>query len=223
MVDIGKGRGGLTRVLIVAEQTFARLGLRTLLAGREDVTVVGEASSLVEASRHWGAHAADVVLVAASGDAAEGLAQALDRSASDDTPLVLLGGGPSPAEVASLLQGPVRGILSAEASGDEIVAALVAVAQGMLVMEPRIGRALAATLPAGEVQTVPPSDEALTEREQQVLELVAQGLPNKTIATRLSISEHTVKFHVGSILSKLNAGSRTEAVTRAARRGLLTL
>ena len=80
-----------------------------------------------------------------------------------------------------------------------------------------------ATLPLPEIQTASEEDEPLTEREQEVLGLVALGLPNKTIAARLHISEHTVKFHVGSILAKLDAGSRTEAVTRAARRGLLTL
>lgn len=223
MADALERRGGLTRVLIVAEQAFARLGLRTLLAQRDDVTVVGEASSLEEASQHLGELAPDVVLAAISADAADGPTTASDGGAPDGTPLVLLGGDPSPAELASLLQGPVRGILSADATADEIAAALVAVTQGMLVIEPRIGRALAAALPGGEIQTVPPGEEQLTDREQEVLQLVALGLPNKTIATRLSISEHTVKFHVGSILAKLDASSRTEAVTRAARRGLLTL
>lgn len=223
MADALEHRGGLTRVLIVAEQTFARLGLRTLLAGRDDVTIVEEASSIAEASSHLVEHAPDVVLAAASGEELDGLVPSLDGAESDVIPFVLLGGDPTATELASLLQGPVRGILSADASGDEIAAALVAVTQGMLVLESRLGRTLAATLPAAEVQTLAPGEEQLTEREQEVLRLVALGLPNKTIATRLSISEHTVKFHVGSILAKLDAGSRTEAVTRAARRGLLTL
>ena len=65
--------------------------------------------------------------------------------------------------------------------------------------------------------------EALTPREQQVLELLAEGLPNKTIATRLDISDQTVKFHVSSICGKLGATNRTDAVRRAVRRGLITL
>jgi len=64
---------------------------------------------------------------------------------------------------------------------------------------------------------------SITDRERDVLALLATGLPNKAIARRLDISEHTVKFHVGSLLSKLDAQSRTEAVTIAARQGLLTL
>ena len=65
--------------------------------------------------------------------------------------------------------------------------------------------------------------EALTRREVQVLELLAEGLPNKTIAARLSISDQTVKFHVSSICGKLGAANRTDAVRRAVRRGLITL
>ncbi|HEY6285481.1 MAG TPA: response regulator transcription factor, partial [Ktedonobacteraceae bacterium] len=66
-------------------------------------------------------------------------------------------------------------------------------------------------------------DEALTGREREVLELLSQGLPNKLIARRLQISEHTVKFHVSSIYAKLGASSRTDAVSRGVRRGLITL
>ncbi len=66
-------------------------------------------------------------------------------------------------------------------------------------------------------------DEALTAREREVLELLSRGLPNKLIAHRLQISEHTVKFHVSSIYAKLGASSRTDAVSRGVRRGLITL
>jgi NarL family two-component system response regulator YdfI len=66
-------------------------------------------------------------------------------------------------------------------------------------------------------------DEALTNREREVLELVSQGLSNKLIARRLQISEHTVKFHISSISTKLGASSRTDAVSRGVRRGLITL
>ena len=87
-------------------------------------------------------------------------------------------------------------------------------------------------LPADAIIAVPltppepdeePSPEALTPREIQVLELVAEGLPNKVIAERLGISDQTVKFHIGSISGKLGAGNRTDAVRRAVRRGLIAL
>jgi DNA-binding NarL/FixJ family response regulator len=138
--------------------------------------------------------------------------------------VVLLGGDDLAAgDLAPLLRGPVRAILSADASAEELGAALQAVTQGMLVIEPRVAQMLAAAVPVPQSDVDDGTEETLTDREREVLQLVALGLPNKTIATRLSISEHTVKFHVGSILGKLDAGSRTEAVTRAARRGLLTL
>jgi NarL family two-component system response regulator YdfI len=73
-----------------------------------------------------------------------------------------------------------------------------------------------------DIDTASP-DEALTTREREVLELLSRGLPNKLIARRLQISEHTVKFHVSSIYTKLGATSRTDAVSRGVRRGLITL
>ena len=74
-----------------------------------------------------------------------------------------------------------------------------------------------------ESRNEPVFDEALTQREIQVLELLAEGLPNKAIAGRLGISDQTVKFHVSSIAGKLGAANRTDAVRRAVRRGLITL
>jgi DNA-binding NarL/FixJ family response regulator len=210
------------RVLIVAEQPFARLGLRTLLAERDDLTIVDEAASLEEASPRLTDLALDAILAAPPVGPPVG-PESPTESPAQSTPIILLVGETSPSDVARLLQGPVRGLLSEDATADEIVAAIGAVAQGMMVMEPRIGRLIASTVPPAENLDGSSAEEQLTEREREVLQLVALGLPNKTIATRLKISEHTVKFHVGSILAKLDAGSRTEAVTRAARRGLLIL
>lgn len=110
-----------------------------------------------------------------------------------------------------------------------MAAAVVAVAQGLVVMDPAVARSLmVAPGGVGAPGAVGAAARAaatspLTEREQDVLQLVASGLPNKGIALRLGISEHTVKFHVGSILGKLGAASRTEAVTLAVRTGLLPL
>ena len=86
----------------------------------------------------------------------------------------------------------------------------------------RLFSAEAARPPAALLDTAEGGEE-LTPREVEVLSLLSEGIPNKTIARRLGISEHTVKFHVGSVLSKLGASSRTEAVTIAARRGLILL
>jgi DNA-binding NarL/FixJ family response regulator len=95
----------------------------------------------------------------------------------------------------------------------------MAAAQGLVVLDPSLSNpALLARDPSS-----PSLVEELTPRELQVLELLAEGLPNKVIARRLGISDHTVKFHVNAVLGKLGAQSRTEAVVRATRLGLILL
>jgi DNA-binding NarL/FixJ family response regulator len=103
------------------------------------------------------------------------------------------------------------------ADAEALAAAVNALANGLTVLD----RALASVmLPAA---SAPAPAEALTAREREVLGLVALGLPNKAIAARLVISEHTVKFHINAILSKLGVQSRTEAVVRAVRLGLVMI
>ncbi|MEZ4554273.1 MAG: response regulator transcription factor [Dehalococcoidia bacterium] len=124
-----------------------------------------------------------------------------------------------PAAVLASREG--RGWVWRSAGGAELAAVLHAVAAGYVVMEPGALRN-----PGGQADNRREATEGagpLTPRELDVLGWLALGLPNKAIALKLGISEHTVKFHVGSVLAKLDASSRTEAVTTAARRGLLTL
>lgn len=122
-------------------------------------------------------------------------------------------------------RGLAFGALRRDATPEEIAAALGAVAGGLITLDRRFAPMLLQPTiplaPAPEHLTGP--EEPLTARELEVLQLLAEGLPNKIIATRLHITEHTAKFHVSSILLKLGAASRTEAVTTAARRGLLML
>jgi len=127
--------------------------------------------------------------------------------------------------------GLAFGALPRDATRDDIIAALTAVSSGLVALDRRLAREYLSfrqsTAVAAPVQA--PGDaggemlETLTGRELEVLQLLAEGLPNKLIAARLHITEHTAKFHVSSIMLKLGASSRTEAVTLAARRGLLLL
>ncbi len=119
--------------------------------------------------------------------------------------------------VESVAPGPAVAYLDRAASAREIAAAIHAVAEGLAVFSPALIPAIS--------QVSPPAAETgqLTDRELDVLRLVADGRTNKAIARELGISDHTVKFHVGSILAKLGAESRTEAVSLAARSGLLPL
>ena len=123
-------------------------------------------------------------------------------------------------------QGLGFGALQRDATGEEIVAAIAAVAGGLMTLDRRWAGALLATPERSQApipERLADREEPLTARELEVLQLLAEGLPNKRIAAQLHISEHTAKFHVSAILLKLGAASRTEAVTLAARRGLLIL
>jgi DNA-binding NarL/FixJ family response regulator len=123
-------------------------------------------------------------------------------------------------------RGLVYGVLRRDASEEEIVAAVSAAGSGLITLDPAFAALLlvpAERMPVPAVGGVEEEIESLTARELEVLQLLAQGLPNKLIAHQLGISEHTAKFHVSAILMKLGAASRTEAATTAARRGLLIL
>lgn len=113
----------------------------------------------------------------------------------------------------------IRGILPPHASESEIEGAVKAVAAGLIAIHPQFVDAVSTPI-RGAIQ---PLDEPLTPRELEVLRLLAEGTGNKEIAHRLGISEHTVKFHVASLLDKLHAGSRTEAVSIGIRAGLVML
>jgi DNA-binding NarL/FixJ family response regulator len=113
----------------------------------------------------------------------------------------------------------VRGLLLRESDTATLMAALRAVAQGLLVFDPAFAEAILRVRPALQKSL----SETLTLREMEVLQLLAEGLSNKVIAQRLTISEHTVKFHLNSLMGKLGAQSRTDAVVRATRLGLIFL
>ena len=116
-----------------------------------------------------------------------------------------------------------RGVLLRDASVDEIAVAMTAVYQGLTVLDPRIQSLLRTSGSAQPNRESIVDVEPLTAREMEVLDLIAQGFPNKGIAVELGISEHTVKFHVGSILTKLGAASRAEALARAMQAGILSI
>jgi DNA-binding NarL/FixJ family response regulator len=183
----------MTRVRIETTSAVTRAGLEALLASRPEIEVMDSASE------------ADVVL-----------SEALEISALEisesSAPVVLLG-DVTPQEG---LRAGARAVLSRDASVAQIAAALQAAAAGLIAVPVQDSGAIAPPL-AEE------SAEPLTPRELDVLEMLAEGLSNKMIAFRLSISEHTAKFHVNSILTKLNAGTRTEAVMRGVRLGLVKL
>jgi two-component system, NarL family, response regulator YdfI len=134
---------------------------------------------------------------------------------------VILTDDPYGVWAAELLRTGVQAILPRQAHASEIVTAIEAAAAGLVVLQRDTIESLLPLLSSAPRALPDSSHQALTPREIEVLSMLAEGFGNKTIAWRLGISEHTVKFHLSSIFSKLNASSRTEAVTLGIRQGLI--
>jgi DNA-binding NarL/FixJ family response regulator len=205
----------IPRVLVVADDPLTRSGLAALLTNQPGCTVSGQSPADADLTAALNVYAPDVVLWDVGWDASASLEHVTDLR-EGDTPIVVL--LPDEAHAAEAWIAGARGLLLRSANPDNLVSALSAVAQGLVVLDPAVGAVLLSAR-----DRVPVPSEDLTARELQVLQALAEGLPNKVIAVRLGISEHTIKFHVNSILSKLGAQSRTDAVVRASRLGLIIL
>ncbi len=209
-------------MLVLAPYPTVRAGLRAVVESDPSFAVAGEADGVDALLGQMDALAPDVVLLDPGADV-DVLFEALEPMLSGRLlpPLVLIGSDVN--LVNDAIESGMQGFLLPDANADEITAALRAAINGLTAIDSRAVRLL---LQRSSVEPAPPLEgeyEALTPREREVLQLIAQGLPNKTIAVELGISEHTVKFHVGSILAKLDASSRAEALARAARVGLIVL
>jgi DNA-binding NarL/FixJ family response regulator len=210
----------VTRVFIVAESARSRERLEDLLDARR-IEVVGGASNVENAAEALAEEDAQVLLVEATNDSVEELLEILAATGlTREAAVVVLLDQSAPVWAGQAVQAGVRGVLSTDADGEQLALAIEAAAGGLFVLHPnevraeRSSSARAVTLELAE---------SLTARERQVLQMLAAGLGNKEIAARLKISEHTAKFHVASILGKLSASSRTEAVAIGLRRGLILL
>jgi DNA-binding NarL/FixJ family response regulator len=137
------------------------------------------------------------------------------------SPLVVLTDNTENSWVVEALDSGTRAILPRDMTSEEIVAAIQAAAAGLVALHPQVLHSMLSPIPPAEESEPDPSDQVLTPREIEVLRMVAEGLGNKEVASRLGISDHTVKFHISSIFAKLGASSRTEAVTVGIRQGLI--
>jgi two-component system, NarL family, response regulator YdfI len=211
------------RVLIAAASPVARAGLETLLGKSASVVVVGAVTQSAALGAEIEASEPDVVLIELEPRTdLPPFLPALDRAHAPA--LVVLADDSELEWAAGALRAGVRAILPRDATGEEILAAVDAAAAGLVTLPAELVRAL---IPA-ELRPTPQlaaatSTQPLTPRELEVLGMLAEGLGNKIVAARLGISEHTVKTHVASILAKLDAGTRAEAVAIGARLGLIML
>ena len=198
------------RILVVADDPLARAGLAALLAGRSDVAVAGEVRA-DDAPRA----AAELSAGAAVWDLGPAGAPAAPVAALPATPVVAVAA--DDAQAAEAIRAGARAVLFRGAPGDALAAAAVAAAHGLAALDASLARDW--LLPPEPAEGA----EGLTAREREVLGLLAEGLGNRAIAARLGISEHTAKFHVNAILAKLGAESRSAAIVKAARLGLVAL
>lgn len=191
----------MIRVLLKLSSPALRAGLQALLASDKTIKVVND--SLDEENE------VDVIITSTSFASLSGLEPALPSSAG----VLLL--SDDQADVREMKRSSrVWGILPTDSSAEELTAAIHALSQGLIVGAPQL---------LFESEIEPVERGPLTERELEVLGLLAQGLANKQIAAELGISEHTVKFHVSSIYTKLNVTNRTEAVRAGLRGGWIAL
>ena len=209
----------MIRVFVVASTPMMLAGLRTMLT-TPDLQVVGESSMPGELVSELSA--IDVIVVD------ELLLEEVKRTMTNNgnvtvALVVLTNNDEGPLSVLRTLSLRGWAVVPMDATTAQLQASVVAAAQGLITLPTALADRLYEQRPVTGTITLGSLDEPLTAREREVLELVSQGLSNKLIARRLQISEHTVKFHVSSISAKLGASSRTDAVSRGVRRGLITL
>jgi DNA-binding NarL/FixJ family response regulator len=211
----------MTRVFIAAAPLRARRELIALLEDAPDVEVVGTASSVEAAAEEW--EELGVLLIRDSGESTDELFDSLeDNGLARQTPILLLLEQATQNKMSRAIRLGIRGVLPSDVASAQLLSAVSAVAKGLLVLQPA-EQALAAASTQSRNGETAELFEPLTAREKEVLQMLAGGLGNKQIAARLKISEHTAKFHVASILGKLGASSRTEAVSLGLRGGLILL
>lgn len=206
----------MIRVLVVAGSNVIRAGLEVVVRSSSELELAGVANfdQFTDAIH---SHSADALLIDVPHLDEDWVATLTETS----IPVVVLTEDTveDATLLASALHANVRSILSMDATATEITSALRAAASDLITLQPSTFELFAAdSRPA-----LAPLEEPLSSREIEVVRMLAEGLTNKVIAYRLGISEHTVKFHVTSIMGKLHAGSHTDAVMQAIRRGLVMI
>ena len=214
----------MTRVLVAADSVVVRAGLEALLAHGNALSVAATVPAGLDLARQIAELHPDVLLLELEQHDADPLATVRALTARvPETAIVVLAADARTKWAVEALRAGVRAVLPREATEAEIIAAIDAAAAGLVVLP---AATLDVLLPFARAASRSPAmgdREQLTPREIEILNLLAEGLGNKAIAPRLGISEHTVKFHLASIFTKLGVSTRTEAVTMGARLGVIML
>ncbi|MGA7538404.1 MAG: response regulator transcription factor [Steroidobacteraceae bacterium] len=202
------------RILAVDDHPLLREGIAALIGTQPDMRLVAEAASVSEAIEKFRGTRPDVTLMDIQMPGASGIdAIAAIRTESPDARIIVLTTYAGDALAQRALRAGVQGYLLKGSVRKELLDAIRKVHAGLKRIQPEIAAELASCL----------GEEGLSVRELEVLALIAAGNANKSIASKLSITEETIKGHVKNILAKLRANDRTHAVTLALRRGMIQL
>jgi len=210
------------KVLIVDDHTVVRDGLTTMLGREGDFTVVGEAKNGLEAVDRARELQPDIILMDLRMPELDGVeAMRRIRAEDPDVEFIVLTTYDTDEHIFHAIEAGARGYLLKDASREELFQAVRAVSRGESLIQPGVAARVLDRFAQLSRQV---SDiEVLSEREVEVLQLMARGAANKDIASSLSISESTVKTHVANIFQKLEVNDRTGAVTQAMQRGIIKL
>ena len=219
----------MIRILLVDDQTLIRQGIRLLLAGEPDLEVVGEAGNGRQALEMVSSLKPDVILMDVRMPEMDGVNATREISARfPSCAVIILTTFDDDETIFEGLRAGARGYLLKDINADEMTAAIRTVATGGALIQPSITRKVLAEFTRLTSPLSQPGSsssqiliEPLTEREMEVLRLLAEGLSNKEIAGRLVITEGTVKNHVSNLIAKLNVRDRTQAILKAQEYGLI--
>jgi two-component system, NarL family, response regulator YdfI len=209
--------GGAIKIAVVATSAVRRAGLESLVRSHAEFQLVGSFGAMAALASFGRSNDLDVIVI--DSDSIHDLL--LEPAA--DAAIVLLTEVSHARSISRLLRSGVRAILSRESDPDDVLSAIYAAHDGLVLLSTATAESLAAVYGDQPLEVEDEFPEEITSRETDVLRMLAEGLVNKDIAARLGISEHTVKFHISSILDKLGASTRTEAVTLGIRRGLIPI
>lgn len=214
---MSKRGGGAIRVAVAATSAVRRVGLESIVRSHLDFQLAGSFGSV--ASLVSFSHGTELDVIVIDSDSIPDLL----HEPISDAAIVLLTEVSDARSISRLLRNRVRAVLSRESDPDDVISAIYAAHDGLVLLSAPAAESLAAVYDDQALEVEDELSEEITSRETDVLRLLAQGLVNKDIATHLGISEHTVKFHISSILDKLGASTRTEAVALGIRRGLIPI
>lgn len=210
------------RVVLVDDHDLLRRGIRTMLETEADIEVVGEASDGTEALAMVEESVPDVVLVDVIMPKKDGIEATREiKDAFPNVAVLVLSGHDEQRFVFDALKAGASGYLLKTAELEEVVATVRAVAKGEVSLDPQFASQVLTEFDTYQTAEVAEAFQPLTPREREILQLMSEGLPNKAIASRLSISERTVTTHVANIYAKLHVNNRVSAIQEAMRRRIL--